>query len=80
MAARTALDEHSSKGEFVRKDAAWRNWIQNGTLAAAVTKFLYHSYIWILVFHQTRMLSFQPNLVDTTCMWRMLALGRIVRS
>jgi hypothetical protein len=31
MAARTALDEHGDKGEFVRKDAAWRNWVKNGT-------------------------------------------------
>jgi hypothetical protein len=31
MAARTALDEHGAKGEFVRKDAAWRNWVKNGT-------------------------------------------------
>jgi len=26
--ARTALDEHSTKGAFVRRDAAWRNWIR----------------------------------------------------
>jgi len=30
-AARTTLDEHSESGEFKRKDAAWRNWIKNGT-------------------------------------------------
>ena len=31
VAARTALDESGEKGEFKRVDAAWRNWISNGT-------------------------------------------------
>jgi glutathionyl-hydroquinone reductase len=31
MAARTALDELGAKGEFVRKEAAWRKWVKNGT-------------------------------------------------
>jgi len=31
--ARTALDELSEKtGEFVRRDAAWRNWVKDGML------------------------------------------------
>lgn len=30
IAARTALDEMSVKGEFKRKDAAWRNWVSKG--------------------------------------------------
>ena len=25
--ARTALDEAGTKGEFLRKDSAWRNWV-----------------------------------------------------
>lgn len=32
VAARTALDEHSTTGEFKRVDAAWRNWISQGGL------------------------------------------------
>ena len=28
--ARTALDEHSNKGEFKRTDATWRNWVKAG--------------------------------------------------
>jgi hypothetical protein len=30
--ARTALEEQGSKGEFLRRDAAWRNWVKNGKL------------------------------------------------
>jgi hypothetical protein len=30
-AARTALDENSTTGEFKRVEAAWRNWIRKGT-------------------------------------------------
>ena len=30
--ARTALDEHGTAGEFKRRDAAWRNWVQAGEL------------------------------------------------
>lgn len=29
-AARTALDEFGTKGEFKRTDAVWRNWIGEG--------------------------------------------------
>jgi len=28
--ARTALDEHSTTGEFARVDSAWRDWVSNG--------------------------------------------------
>jgi hypothetical protein len=30
VAARTALDEFGTKGEFKRTDAVWRNWIGEG--------------------------------------------------
>jgi hypothetical protein len=28
---RTALEESGASGEFVRKEASWRNWVKNGT-------------------------------------------------
>jgi hypothetical protein len=34
---RTALDEHGLKGEFVRKDASWRNWVSRGTFPLFIT-------------------------------------------
>lgn len=35
-AARTALNEMGTKGEFKRTDAAWRNWISKGEFVEAV--------------------------------------------
>ena len=52
--ARTALEESGQKGEFVRKDAAWRNWIQKGSSTFKTKKknrmkngFMFFAKIWI---------------------------------
>jgi hypothetical protein len=47
MAARTALDEHGDKGEFVRKDAAWRNWVKNGTGSSSFLAFVIHQSAFV---------------------------------
>ncbi|KAL7581208.1 hypothetical protein ACA910_005991 [Epithemia clementina (nom. ined.)] len=44
--ARTALDEMGEKGEFIRKDAAHRNWIKNDPAAQfPAEKDRYHLYV-----------------------------------
>lgn len=66
-AARTALDEHSIKGEFIRTDSAWRNWVEDDKNAKfPVEADRYHLYVayacpWA---HRTLMMRALKGLED----------------
>jgi hypothetical protein len=85
--ARTALDETNQvSGEFVRRDAAWRNWIRNGKkMELNCDKWndkvkLAHgggaSFFKFFLF-QIPMPNFQPKQDGIICTWHMRVLGHI---
>lgn len=50
VTVRTALDEAGSKGEFVRRDAAWRNWVKQGMKKKKTYFFLFNLFFFLSLF------------------------------